>query len=67
MKKLDVALITEILGIGLVSIGVGMFSVPLAFIVVDTCGHLVSLFCCPNEKSTYNNEGKWNGKHSDPD
>lgn len=34
MKKLDVALLTEILGIGLVSIGVGMFSVPLALIVV---------------------------------
>ncbi len=34
MKKLDIALATEILGIGLVSIGVGMFSIPLAFIVV---------------------------------
>lgn len=34
MKKLDISLITEILGIGLVSIGVGMFSVPLALIVV---------------------------------
>jgi hypothetical protein len=34
MKKLDISLITEILGITLVSIGVGIFSVPLAFIVV---------------------------------
>ena len=34
MKKLDIALLIEILGIGLVSIGVGMFSVPLALIVV---------------------------------
>ena len=34
MKKLDIALITEIFGITLVSIGVGMFSVPLTFIVV---------------------------------
>jgi hypothetical protein len=34
MKKLDISLITEILGIALVSVGVGMFSVPLAFIVV---------------------------------
>lgn len=34
MKKLDIALLTEILGIGLVSIGVGIFSVPLALIVV---------------------------------
>lgn len=34
MKKLDISLITEILGISLVAIGVGMFSIPLAFIVV---------------------------------
>lgn len=34
MKKLDISLITEILGIALVSVGVGMFSVPLALIVV---------------------------------
>jgi len=34
MKKLDFALITELAGITLVAIGVGMFSVPLAFVTV---------------------------------
>lgn len=34
MKKIDFALITELAGITLVAIGVGMFSVPLAFVTV---------------------------------
>ena len=34
MKKLDFALITELAGVTLVAIGVGMFSVPLAFVTV---------------------------------
>ena len=34
MKKLDLALFIELAGIILVATGVGMFSVPLAFIVV---------------------------------
>ena len=34
MKKLDFALITELAGVTLVAIGVGMFSVPLAFVTL---------------------------------
>jgi hypothetical protein len=34
MKKIDFALFTELAGVFLVAIGVGMFSVPLALITV---------------------------------
>ncbi len=34
MKKLDLTILLEVLGIALVSIGVGMLSIPLAFITV---------------------------------
>ena len=34
MKKIDLSILLEVLGITMVSIGVGMLSLPLAFITV---------------------------------
>lgn len=36
MKKIDITVVTEVLGVALFAAGVAMISVPLAFIAVGT-------------------------------